>query len=244
VTDRPRRAVIVQHEAPEEPYAVGVALRAAGFELDVCHPYAGDAIPDDPIAYDALVVLGGPMAAYSDDKFAWRDAELQLVHDAVDAGVSTLGVCLGAQLIAHACGGRAYPGPSLEIGSLPIRLDAAGTDSLFDGLATEWRVLQWHGDTFDLPPGAVLLASSERYLHQAFRLGGATWGVQFHIEVDELAVERFCEDFSEEADLAAHGGVAGIRDGAAGALAQLAPTRDEFLARFAAFAAEKSGASR
>jgi len=230
------RALVIQHEEPEGPYAVGVALRTAGFELDVCHPYAGDAIPEDAAAIDALVVLGGPMAAYSDDKFGWRGEELQLVHHAVTSGVPTLGVCLGAQLIAHACGGRARPGPGLEIGWLPIRTnEVAATDPLFAGLAPEWRVLQWHGDTFELPPGAVLLAGSDRYGHQAFRLGHSTWGVQFHIEVDELAVERFCEDFSEEADLAADGGVAGIRGAAAGVLAELTPTRDEFLRRFAEY---------
>ncbi|MFN8037368.1 MAG: type 1 glutamine amidotransferase [Acidimicrobiia bacterium] len=238
---RVRRALIVQQEASEGPFAVGAALQAAGFELDVRHPYAGDPLPADTGSHDALVILGGPMAAYSDDRFAWRGDELRVVAAAVAAGTPTLGICLGAQILAHACGGRAVRGPQLEIGWLPVRLTgAAGRDSLFTGLPEEWTVLQWHGDTVELPPGAELLASNDRYPHQAFRLGPHAWGVQFHIEVDQLAVPRFCEGSSEQADAAADGGVARILADAPAVLAALAPTRDEFLRRFAARAVETS----
>ena len=143
-----------------------------------------------------------------------------------------LGVCLGAQLLAAAAGAAVYPGGrGFEVGWAPVSLsDDAAADPLLAGLPQSWTVLHWHGDTFDLPGGAVHLASSERYVNQAFRWGDSAWGFQFHVEVDGPAVEAFALDFPDEA-AAAPGGVSGRV--AEAALAALAPIRDQVCARFA-----------
>jgi len=197
-------ALVVQHLEPEGPVLIGEALRAAGVEVVVVRPDRGEAIPasvDGLDGVDGLVVMGGPMSAGGDDGFPSRRAELALLRAAVEAEVPTLGVCLGAQLLAAAGGGQVEAGPELEVGWGTVTLsDAAAADPLLAGVGPEVPVLHWHGETFTLPPGAVLLASSARYPHQAFRLGPAAWGLQFHLEVDAAAVTRFVTAFGAEAD--------------------------------------------
>jgi GMP synthase-like glutamine amidotransferase len=143
------------------------------------------------------------MSADSDDGFPTRRHELTLLAEAVELGLPTLGVCLGAQLLAAATGGRILRGAAgPEIGWAPVRLEAtAADDLLLASLPGELSVLHWHGDTFDLPPGGVLLATTDRYAHQAFRIGPRAWGFQFHLEVDQQAVAAFAGAFG--ADLAA-----------------------------------------
>jgi len=145
------------------------------------------------------------MSADSDDGFPTRRQELALLAEAVELGLPTLGVCLGAQLLAAATGGRILRGASgPEIGWAPVHLQAtAADDLLLASVPGELSVLHWHGDTFDLPPGGVLLASNDRYDHQAFRIGPRAWGFQFHLEVDQEAVAAFAGSFG--ADLAAVG---------------------------------------
>jgi GMP synthase-like glutamine amidotransferase len=194
-------ALVVQHLEPEGPVLIGEALRAAGVEVVVVRPDRGQPIPASVSGIDGLVVMGGPMSAGRDDGFPSRRAELALLHAAVEAGVPTLGVCLGAQLLAAAAGGSVEVGPELEVGWGTVTLAAAAADDpLVAGIGPEIPVLHWHGETFTLPPGAVLLASSDRYPHQAFRLGPAAWGIQFHLEVDAAAVARFVTAFGSEAD--------------------------------------------
>jgi GMP synthase-like glutamine amidotransferase len=194
------RCLIVQHAPAEEPYLLAEALAARRVELEVHAVPAGPPLPADAAGVDGLVVMGGPMSARSDDGFPTRRAELGLLADAVRRGVPTLGVCLGAQLLAAAAGGAVRDGQGAEIGWGPVELAApAGEDRLLRGAARRLTVLHWHGETFDLPPGAVLLAGNHRYRHQAFRLGERAWGLQFHVEVDEAAVRRFVADFGAEA---------------------------------------------
>jgi GMP synthase-like glutamine amidotransferase len=182
------------------------------------------------------------MSAVSDAGFATRRAEVALIEDAVVREIPVLGVCLGAQLLAVAGGAAVYPGGrGLEVGWAPVSLSrGADDDPLLAGLSPSWTVLHWHGDTFDLPPGAVHLASSERYANQAFRLGGNAWGVQFHIEVDRAAVDAFALAFPDEAAIVT-GGVTG--PAADAALAALRPLRDLLCGRFAELvAASRTGA--
>lgn len=195
------RALVVQHLEPEGPVLIGDALRAAGVEVTVVRPDRGEAVPSELDGIDGLVVMGGPASARSDDGFPSRRAEIALLRAAVDAGTPTLGVCLGSQLLAAAGGGEVRPGTGLEVGWGSVTLaPEAATDPLLAGIRGALPVLHWHGETFDLPPGAVLLASSDAYPHQAFRLGAAAWGLQFHLEVDAAAVARFVAAFGEEAD--------------------------------------------
>jgi len=143
---------------------------------------AGEPLPDWQ-AFDVVIAMGGPMGAYEDTAYPWMAPERALLSAAASAGTACLGVCLGAQLLATAIGGRAYPGPAPEIGVLQVDLTAAGlADPVTSALTPSFSVLQWHGDTFDLPPDAIVLASSAAYPRQAYRWRNAL-GVQFHAEV-------------------------------------------------------------
>jgi GMP synthase-like glutamine amidotransferase len=242
VTDAPR-CLVLQHEEVEGPARIGDALAAAGVAVDTCRPYAGDVVPGDTAGYAGLVVMGGPMSARGDDGFASRRAELALVEAAVAGGLPTLGVCLGAQLLAVATGGEVRVGEGgLEVGWGPVELaPAAADDALFAGLPGTLEVLHWHGETFSLGPAAVLLASNDRYRAQAFRVGPRAWGLQFHVEVDEDTVRAFVDAFAEEAALVP-GGAAAIAGRAAEALQTLRPAADRLLGRFAALVVGTGGA--
>lgn len=235
------KCLVVQHVAPESAFAIADALAAAGVCIDTRQVFAGDGIPADGSGFEGLVVMGGPMSAGSDDGFPTRAAELALLADAVDRGIPTLGVCLGAQLLAVAAGGSVFPGASgPEIGWGPISLtaDSAG-DRLLAGLPSPLTVMHWHGETFDLPDRAVRLAGNANYPNQGFRIGAAAWGLQFHLEVTAPAVEGFLTDFGADADHTV-GGPEAIRASTEKALAALAGTRGLVLQRFAGLVADPS----
>lgn len=189
----PARVLVVQHEAGTGPGWFGRWLAEAGLELDVRHPYAGDSLPAldgsdlDGSDVGGLLVLGGAMAPADDADCPWLPATRALMSAAVDAGLPTFGICLGAELLALGCGGEVRRGSAPELGVLDVDVDtdgAAGTDRVFGVLPPRVRVVQWHWEEIAaLPDRAVLLASSRAYPHQAFRLGDAAWGVQGHPEV-------------------------------------------------------------
>lgn len=174
------RAVVYQHEPHEGVGWLGPALVAAGFALTERFRVAD---PGDSEA-DLLVVLGGAMGANDGALHPFVDAEVDVLRQRLLAGRPSLGVCLGAQMLAKAAGSRVYAGASgLEVGALPIRWTPAGLlDPVVGGGARELVVAHWHQDTFDPVPGAVLLASSDRYPWQAYRLG-ASYAFQFHLEL-------------------------------------------------------------
>lgn len=231
--------LVVQHVEPERSYAIGEALAGAGVELVEWRTFAGEPLPRRIGDVAGLVVMGGPMSARSDEGFATRRQEIDLLAEALDLGVPTLGTCLGAQLLATAAGGRVVPGSQgQEVGWAPVRLSAAAAaDPLFAAVPPELTVLHWHGETFELPPGAVHLASSGAYPQQAFRVGDRAWGLQFHIEVDEAAVAAFVAAFGEDARAAGTTPEA-IVAATPGAVRALAPHRDGILARYAALVAD------
>lgn len=141
--------------------------------------------------FDAVLAMGGPMGADDDDENPWLSDEKQLVREAVEAGRPFLGVCLGVQLLASALGATVRRMESPELGLLPVDLTAEGREHpLFEGVDDRFPTLQWHGDTFDLPAGAIRLASSPSVANQAFQAGERGFGIQFHLEVTaELARE-------------------------------------------------------
>lgn len=178
------RALVITHSPYEHPGTLTEWLPAAGLSLDILRPYDGDAVPDRVDA-DALIVMGGPQQAYDDGSAPWLRATKDLLRRTVADRTPTLGICLGGQLLAEATGGRVAPGDSgVEAGArLVAKRDAASGDPLFAAVPLSPVVVQWHEDAIvDLPPGAVLLAGSTRYPHQAFRVGERAWGLQFHIE--------------------------------------------------------------
>ncbi len=193
--------LVVQHVEAEGPGMLAGALHDAGVALDRRAVFAGAAVPEDAAGHDGVVVMGGPMSARSDAGFPARRAELALLADAVRRGIPVLGVCLGAQLLAAATGGKVLAGdagPEIGWGRVDLA-PAAADDPLLGGCPGTLEVLHWHGETFELPPGAVLLASSERYPNQAFRLGPRAWGLQFHVEVDLEGVRALLQASGAEA---------------------------------------------
>jgi len=184
-----RTLLVLQHIACEPPAAYEDELLAWGAQLDRIMIDQGDPLPDWR-GYAGIVAMGGPMGAYEDDRFPWLVAERRLIAEAVRAGTPYWGVCLGVQLLAASLGARVYPGPAAEVGVLPVfATPQAATDPVGAHLPATFRALQWHGDTFELPAGAVALARSDAYEHQAFVVDRA-YGLQFHLEVDAaLAAE-------------------------------------------------------
>jgi len=194
--------LVIQHLEPERPYAIADALAGAGVFADLRVLSTGGRLPANLDGYNAVVVMGGPMSATSDEGFPTRGHETELLAQAVDRELPALGVCLGAQLLAVAAGGKVYRGDAgPEIGWAPVFFSReAAEDPLFAELPPQLTVLHWHGDTFDLPPRSTRLASSELYPNQAFRVGTVAWGLQFHLEVDLMAVNAFVSAFAKEAE--------------------------------------------
>jgi len=180
---------VLQHIACEPPGVFEDVLRERGAALHRVELDEGEPLPDWR-EVDAIVAMGGPMSATDDAELPWLTAEKQLIGEAVRAGVPFWGVCLGVQLLAASLGARVYPGPEPEVGLLPVTLTPeARDDPVFSAAPDDLVTLQWHGDTFDLPTGAVRLAGSPAYPNQAFRVRRA-YGVQFHLEVSgEMARE-------------------------------------------------------
>jgi GMP synthase-like glutamine amidotransferase len=177
--------LVLQHIACEPPGAFEDVLAAAGADIHRVELDEGDALPPWQ-DFVAIVAMGGPMSVHDDAELPWLTAEKQAIADAVRAGVPYWGSCLGVQLLAAALGARVYSGTQPEVGVLPVTLtDEGRSDPVFAGLPAEFLTLQWHGDTFDVPEGGVLLASSPAFPNQAFRVGRTAYGVQFHVEVTE-----------------------------------------------------------
>ena len=195
------RILVVQNDPTDDARRLGDWLAAAGAELVTARPFAGDDLPADLAGFGGLVVLGGEQAAYdaADGTPAepWFPALKRLLQLAVREAVPTLAVCLGGQLLAEACGGRVArsdSGPEIGAGLIAKR-DVAEKDPLFGPVAFTPDVLQWHEDEITvLPLGAVLLAASPRFPHQAFRVGSKAWGLQFHIECDTAMIAGWAEN--------------------------------------------------
>ena len=189
---RPVRVLVLQHIACEPPGVFEDVLRERGAELHRVELDEGEQLPDWR-EFDAIVAMGGPMSVNDDADQPWLTAEKTLVGEAVRAGTPYWGVCLGVQLLASSLGARVYPGPEPEVGLLPVSMTGeARSDPVFGEAPHELVTLQWHGDTFDLPDGAVRLASSPAYANQAFRFERA-YGLQFHLEVSAEMAREWAE---------------------------------------------------
>jgi GMP synthase-like glutamine amidotransferase len=199
---------VIESDPSDDARRLGEWLTEAELELRVLRPYAGDALPADLEGYAALVVLGGEQNAFSSPDGTpgapWFPATEALLRKAVRNRVPTLGVCLGGQLLATAHAGtveRSPAGPEIGPGLVGKR-DAADNDPLFKWVPLVPDVLQWHLDEIiELPTGAVLLAASTRYPHQAFRLGDRAWGLQFHIECDTAMIADWARGSATLAEL-------------------------------------------
>jgi len=183
-----KQALIIRHVPYEGVAGYRQPIEAAGYAVDRID-VADPAFPSlDLAAPDLLIMMGGPMGVYEQEAHPWIACQLRRLAGRLEADRPTLGVCFGAQMIAAALGGRVYPGPVKEVGFHPVQVHeraAGGFLRHLEGVP----VLHWHGDTFTLPDGAELLASSHLYDHQAFRFGRNVLALQFHAEMGED--ERF-----------------------------------------------------
>src|SRR3954464_8181302 len=190
------KAVVVQHVPHEGPGWLAELLDEGGVEIGLGRMYDGATLSDLDDA-DALIVLGGPMGVFDDDRVGWLGDVKRTLRDAVARGTPTLGVCLGAQLLAVACDGHVEKGDAgPELGLGPLSLTAAAADDvLLRGVDVAPQTVQWHWDHISrLPSDAVLLASSPDYVNQGFRLRERAWGFQFHPEVTLPLVAQWAQD--------------------------------------------------
>jgi GMP synthase (glutamine-hydrolysing) len=184
--------LIVKNISGEGPGTIEDHLRRKLIPYSLIDLSIGDVVPQID-AFTHLVILGGPMAVYEMHEFPYLVGEAELIHAAISANKHIMGVCLGAQMLAHVLGARVYPAPCKEIGWYEVTLSEEGmSDPLLSSLALSDRpvaqVFQWHGDTFDLPEGSLRLSSSDLCANQAFRYGDRVYGLQFHIEVTPAIV--------------------------------------------------------
>lgn len=211
------RVLVVQNFDNTGPGQVETALTEAGAQMDLRKPYRGDPLPENAAGHDALLVLGGAQSALDDDDHPYISPLLSLMRDFGDSGRSVLGICLGSQLLARAYGGKNLLGTAPEFGWRSIERTGDGAvDPVLGAVPELFTSFQWHDDTFTLPPGAVRLATNRAAENQAFRIGRAAYGIQFHFEADRRLVSRWTAVFAgylterhpgwrHEEEAAAHG---------------------------------------
>ncbi|MFI0795495.1 type 1 glutamine amidotransferase [Micromonospora rubida] len=238
-------ALVIENDPTDDIRRLGDWLVEGGLELRVLRPHAGDELPADLDGYVALVVLGGPHLPYLPDGSPgapWFQKLEGLLRKAVRHRVPTLGICLGAQLLATSHAGlveRSTSGP--EVGPAVVgKRDAADSDPLFRYVPLIPDVFQWHADEItELPHGATLLAASTRYPHQAFRLGDRAWGLQFHIECDTAMIVDWATDSRLLAELGYDPEL--VVDACARLMADVEEVWQPFAIRFAALALGELG---
>lgn len=202
-----KKLLVCQHVAYEILGTLDPMLRNAGFRIRyVNFSREPDARPRVD-RYHGLVVLGGPMCLDEIGSYPHLETEVALIREAVRAEIPVLGICLGAQLLARALGAGVRRNPEKEIGWYDVSVtDEGRRDPLFERFGESEKIFQWHGDTFEIPDGAVRLAGSASCANQAFRYGESAYGFQFHLEVDEPLIERWLNVPIHVAELEALGG--------------------------------------
>ena len=194
------KVYVLQHHPVENLGTIAEALEGAALAWQYIRIHEGHPVPREMKGAGGLIVMGGPMAVYQADQYPFLRDEMQLIERAVTEELPVLGVCLGAQIVAAAMGAKVTRNPAgKEIGWYPVTLsDAALEDRLWRGVAPTITPFHWHGDIFELPAGAVSLASSEKTPCQAFRYGNSVYALQFHIEVTPESVTAMAAEWPRE----------------------------------------------
>lgn len=189
----------IQHVRCESPGRISEALKGQGVPTKIVRVFDGQRIPDDLGEMTGLIIMGGPMGVYEQDRHPFLRQEIALIERALKTERPVLGVCLGSQLLASALGARVTPGKQKEIGWYPVRLtDCAKADPLWKRVAGSFTAYHWHGDIFELPRGAVSLASSALTKCQAYRYSHNAYGFLFHLEVTEKIMRDMVRTFADE----------------------------------------------
>lgn len=190
------RAHYLQHVPFEDLGNIAPWLESAGYQITATKFYESTKIPNLE-QFDLLIIMGGPMSVNDEDRFPWLRTEKQFIRQAIECGKAVLGICLGAQLIVSALGETVYPNRRKEIGWFPVEGLPRKSKATFC-FPQSIEVFHWHGETFDLPDGAVLLAKSEACQNQAFQLGQAVIGLQFHLETTPESAKAMVKNCREE----------------------------------------------
>ena len=194
---------MAQHASNEGPGLLAPVLADAGVAMRVVQLDRGEPLPS-PESLGGAVVMGGAMGVHDTHEHPWLETERRWISEAVEVGVPVLGVCLGAQQLAAALGAAVTTGPSPEIGVDEVELTPEGrADPVLGPEGDRVSVIQWHGDSFEIPDRAVRLATGARYPNQAFRYGSVAYGLQFHIEVDEAMADAWAPELPPEVTLGA-----------------------------------------
>ncbi len=191
------RVLVIENYTATPPGAVGRALSEAGVAMDARRAFLGEPLPDGAEGHDGLLVLGGGQNALDDTDYPFLPKVVDLIRAFGAADKAVLGICLGSQLVARAYGGQNILGRPIEFGWQEVRPTEAGkADPVIGAIPEGAPLFHWHNDTFMLPPGAAHLAESDMTRNQAFRLGRAVYGIQFHFEADRTLVADWSRDLA------------------------------------------------
>ena len=189
--------LIIKHIEIEGPGTLGEFLKETARKTKIVELDKGDTLPSVD-EYEAIISLGGPMNVYEEAKYPFLKEEDKLIKKALREEIPVLGICLGAQILAKACGAKVRKADKKEVGWFKVNLtDACKRDPLFENMPAEFEVFQWHEDTFAIPKGALHLAESQTCLNQAFRFGRNAYGLQFHVEVTPEMIESWIRAYTK-----------------------------------------------
>lgn len=191
------RIHFIQHVAFESPGYLLQWAREQKHTVSFTRMYEAPEFPA-PAAIDWLIVMGGPMGTYEEDKYAWLKPEKEFIRGVIDAGKKVLGICLGSQLVAEALGAKVYPHTQKEIGWWPVKKTNNISNAITQNLPDEFISFHWHGDTFDLPPGAVHLLQTDACPQQAYIFDNRVMGLQFHMEAMPELIKAMADHGKEE----------------------------------------------
>ena len=193
--------LVIEHVKVEGPGTIESYLKKKRVPLKTIALYDQQKFPKDFSGIEAVISMGGPMNVYEEDKFLFLKDENVFIKKVLDEEIPFLGVCLGSQLLAKACGARVIKSPVKEVGWFKVRLTREGkADELFKNVDGTFHVYHWHEDMWELPESGTLLAASDSCPHQAFKIGKNAYGVQFHVEVTGEIIADWCDAYFKSKD--------------------------------------------